>query len=339
MTLFIAGNSILAATGVGLSTVANGCIPLLNADLHLTADNMALNGHQVPDQAALLFTRNVLAADIALIGLGTNEVRLGGSDPDKRRFFIDGLRSLIVYCAARIDAVGPALSAVFTGTWTIYSAGYYSYGSCQVGAKVSWSFAGSACMLSMIRQYNNGGQFKVTIDGACKGTFNTGGDVRSEVGASFGPYSLVFDGLSAGSHSIEVEIVTGGAAVSFAHWFSTFAPKARVAVFNIANNKDGTQGADIAAYNADIAALVLKLQGYGLGVYLADINTVIGPDHMFDRIHWNDAGHMSGRNAAYQQLTGSPAPVLMQAASWFGGSDGFAYFGQPGNLRKFALLV
>jgi len=333
---YAVGNSLLAAAGVGLTNLANRCVALLHADFGGSLDNMASNGHAVPDQAFPLVTRNITASDRVLFGLGTNERDNGGGSAAKRGYFIDGLRAMVMWCCAFFEEIGTASGWTETGTWVSFSAGYNTRGSYFNGAKLTRTFTGTACMLSSIRQVNNTSYFNVKIDGVLdpRCPFLTGGAIYG-LTVGYGPMGILFDGLASGSHTIEIEIFSDGIHPAFMHRFSTLSPKAKVVMLNIANNKDGSDAADIAAYNADMLVLAGEFQTLSLPVEYADVNAKIDSSKMADIRHWNDGGQCEARNVSYECFTGTPAPVVMLTggAVQFG-SDGEAYLSFPGFSKK-----
>lgn len=343
-TLFSFGDSITA--GAQSTSATNRYTNLLASALGVTLDNSGVSTAMVMDQYSAMFSKLPLLGDIGTVAFGTNDQAKYDLDPAKRNYFSDGLTAYILWVACQPRIATSANGVTFTGAWSNSGLALGCYASSVTGAKASFTANGPAIVLGMYRQYGNASTFRVRIDGVDKGVFSTGGDIRTILGTAWGPMCLVFDGLSAGSHSVEIEVVTGGSAANivYFHWFCSLSTaRNRVAVGNIPKAVAYTYGgsaANVDAYNADIAALVARLAASGADVRLADVCSALSTADMFDNVHPNDAGHAKMANvfkAVLQQTqtTTPPANTMTYTpASVHSGSDGNFYAKAAGGGYK-----
>jgi len=334
MTYRAFGDSITA--GAGASSAAKNYVALLGADLGVTFDNGAVSTSMAMDQADAIYARSpqITAADKCIVALGTNDQAKYDVDPAKRGYFIDAMRAYGVWLGSNVKTANPGNGVTFTGSWTNSGLAWGTYGATAAGAKASFTVTGTSVSLGMIRQYGNPSQFSVRIDGVDRGTFSQDGDVRTILGRSYGPMCLVFAGLAAGAHTVEITAVSASNTYPvYFHWLSDNSLRAKVFFGNIPHAVAYTYGgskANVDTYNTAIQALVVELCGYGLSASLVDECSALSAADMFDNVHPNDFGHVKLRNAYYAALTGSTPPLIMTEGKIYVGSDGKIYAGQPG---------
>lgn len=340
MKLFAFGDSITAYAGA--SSPQNAYISKLAAALGATVDNSGVSTAMAIDQGGALINKAPAVGDVSTVWFGTNDQAKYDSDSVKRSHFIDCIRAYAVRLATNPVAAMPVNGVTFTGAWgTGYA--YGVHGSTAAGSAASFNVSGESVTLGFLRQYGNSGTFRVRIDGVDKGVFAIGGDVRTLLGSAFGPMALTFSGLGAGSHSVNVEVVTADASnVVFFHWFSGMVPKCKVAVANIPHAVAYTYGgsdANVDAYNSDISDLVFELSSLGLGVLLVDVCSVLNKSDFADNVHPNDQGHEKVYKAFSFALTESQHPDEVQytQTSVYEGSDGYAYILLSGKMKKLAI--
>lgn len=338
MNLFAFGDSITAFAGA--TSAAKAFVSQLALALGLSLDNSGVSTAMCIDQGAALIQKAPAAGDMASIAFGTNDQAKYDVDPAKRGYYIDCLRSYAVRMASDAKNATPANNITFAGPWNNGYA-YGTYGATAAGAKASFSITGESVALGFLRQYNNSGTFRVKIDGVDKGTFAIGGDVRTLLGSSFGPMALQFSGLSAGTHSVELEVLSANAQnVVFFQWYSAMQPKNKVVIYNIPHARAYTYGgsdANVDNYNADIASLVTSLSAAGLPVYLADVSSVMTSADFNDNVHPNDSGHAKWYQAGYNKLYTAPSippAVTFSETKIYLGSDGLFYGYAGGNYVK-----
>lgn len=338
MTNFAFGDSI--TVGAGASSTGNSYIAKLGVLLGEAFVNSAVSTAMVADQESVFGTKTIASGDTTVLAFGTNDQAKYDTDPTKRGHFIDGLRHYAVQAAAYVSAATPNNGVTFSGAWGNGYA-YGCYAASAAGAKANFSVSGNTICLGFIRQYANTGTFRVRIDGADKGIFASGGDVRTLLGKAYGPMALAFSSLGAGSHTVEVEVLSANSSnVVFFRHFSSCTPKAKVCIVNIPHAVAYTYGgssANVDTYNIAISALVTELRGYGLDVNLADVGSVMTSSDFYDNVHPNDTGHTKYTSVLSTIL--SPTPVLTFALTEiYKGSDGFLYAGDVGNLTKLATV-
>jgi lysophospholipase L1-like esterase len=335
MTMHAFGDSITA--GAGASSPANSYIGKLNASLGITIDNAAVSTSMVMDQTPSLYARTISPGDKSIVMLGTNDQAKYDSDPSKRGYYIDGLRAFCARLGSVTTPINPS-TAQLGGAWSNgYAFGCYA--TSAPGASAAFTVTGDTIILGMLRQYNNSATFSVMIDGVAKGTFSVGGDVRTILGAAYGAMDLAFPGLGAGSHMVEISVISANAAnVVFLQWFSGCVPNGgQVVLGNIPHALAYTYGgsaANVDAYNSSILALSQEMAGYGLNVSLVDVCGALVPLDMHDNVHPADSGHSKIFNLFYTALAGVVAPPTMTPAQVYFGSDGFPYIDVAGVLKK-----
>ncbi|MFL9881300.1 SGNH/GDSL hydrolase family protein [Herbaspirillum rhizosphaerae] len=333
MTYRSFGDSITA--GAGASSFSNSYIGRLQSDLSITIDDAAVSSSMVMDQADALYSRSFGVGDKTLIMFGTNDQAKYDLDIDKRRYFIDGLRAFSFW-SSTVCTLAPAMS--YSGAVATSGLAWGSYGLSAPGAKAAFTSVGDVAALGSIRQYGNSSQFKVTIDGIVKGTFNTGGDVRTILGRSYGPMCLAFSGLGAGNHIVEVEAISANTTNPvFIHWASSGVCNGSAFIANIPHAVAYTYGGsstNVDNYNAAILALINELISYGISVRLAGVVAALNPSDMFDNVHPNDSGHIKIRGIFYTLITGNAPPVILFETKTYIGSDGLFYIGAAGSVKK-----
>lgn len=348
-TLFTFGDSITA--GAQATAASTRYANLLSSSLGMVLDNSGVSTAMVMDQYSALCSKAPSAGDSATVMFGTNDQAKYDVSADKRKYFIEGLAAYIVRMACMPKTASAASGVAFTGPWSNSGYALGCYGSNSPGAKASFTAHGDAVALGMFRQYNNSSTFSVKIDGVDKGVFSTNGDIRTILNSAWGPMCLIFSGLGAGSHSVEIEVVAGGGAanVVFFHWFCDLSTaRNKVAVGNIPkaiNYTYGGSAANVDAYNADISALVRRISAFGIDVRLADVCSVLTPSDMYDNVHPNDGGH--GKIATVFQAAldepdtqpQQPVGVTFSPATIFAGSDGNFYAkSSDGTFKRISVL-
>lgn len=327
------GDSITAHAGA--SPASNSYINLLNVDFGQAFENTGVSTAMAIDCTSALFSKNTASGDKSVIMFGTNDQAKYDVDVTKRGYFIDAIRGYAVWLCANSVLATPANGVTFTGTWSNgYALG--TYGSSAANSKATFTVSGSNICLGVFRQYNNTSTFNIKIDGVDKGNFSSGGDVRTLLGASYGINGLMFTGLSAGTHSVELTVLSANASnVVFFKFYSGLLPKAKASIVNIPHAVNYTYGgsnANVDNYNIAIAALVAELAGYGLDVSIADVSSQLTPSHMADNVHPNNAGHLKIRGVIYTSLTGNAPPPLFTETKIYLGTDGNLYGGNIGSL-------
>jgi hypothetical protein len=326
------GDSI--TTGAGASNPGTkGYIALLNAALGSTIVNSSVSTSMVMDQANAVYSKNTIEGDKSILAFGTNDQAKYDVSSVKMGYFTEGLRAYALWLGSKIKLANQANGVVFTGSW----GGGYAFNSLASGvpgSKASFSITGTKFAITMIRQYGNTSMFKVKVDGVDKGTFSSGGDVRTLLGRAYGPMCIQFTGLSAGAHNVVIEVVTASASsVVFFHWFTMFEPKSKVVIANVPKAKAYTYGgseSNVNTYNQAISSLVGELVAQGIDASLANVSAVIGQSDFGDNVHPNDNGHIKYKDVMLAALNGGavvptvPSLTLSETKIYLG-SDNHLY--------------
>lgn len=318
------GDSITA--GVGASTPSKKWAQLFASSLGAQLINNAVSGGMVPDQAAYVYASNISSNDFATLMLGTNDERIYGENNAKRQLFQSGLAALAAFIAS--SPIKAIHAGVYSGAWEntyAYEIGKNSY---TQGSRCTFSVSGATVLIGYIRQVANYGQFTVKIDGVNQGTFSSNGDgMNTHLGATYGPALLRFAGLTAGDHSVEIEVVSPTSTGNrvYIDWWSGCMPRTTLKLANIpyalAYGSGGSK-ANVDAYNQSIVQVASDLASYGLSVELIDVNSVLLPTDMFDDYHPNDSGHQKICDA----FKGAPPAITFTSAQLMLGSDGNMYY-------------
>jgi lysophospholipase L1-like esterase len=326
------GDSI--TVGVGASLISKAYAALLIATLGVGADNTAVSGAMVPDQATHVYSSAIASNDTATIMLGTNDERIYQSNVTKQEFFKSGLAALTVYASS--NTTKALTSGTYTGTWTntvAYGIGKHSNVN---GSKLNFSVNGPVIYIGYIKQINNGGQFTVKVDGVLTGTYNcTGVGITTAKGLAYGTQLLRIAGLANTSHTVEIEVVSSTATANrvYIDWWGGVSARNAVYVANIpyaTTYVSGGSDANVDAYNADIAAIVTELSGDGLNVNLVNVNSVLTDFDMADEYHPNNAGHQKIADKFLNVMGITPTITYTEKKIYFG-SDSQWYFGDENN--------
>ncbi len=308
---------------VGASSPANAYINLLatSRGWSLTTNN-AVDGDMVPDQADPVFAEVIGDGEQSTIMLGTNDQRFYEESVPKRTAFKVGHAALLAWLAipdARKQKGQDADSE--TGTWTDTSSAYggtLGRQSVVAGSTITFTVYGTVAYFCSILQNSIVATFTVSIDGVVRGSFATGpgATITSVNGRTFTPQLIRIPGLSEGSHSLVVTVVTasGGNPV-YALWATgnqghKTKEGPNVWVGNVPRftsagyTASGGSDVDVAAFNAMIRANVTQLAADGLNVALVDSASRLNPavDLGGDGVHPDDSGHAVIANAFIEAI-------------------------------------
>ncbi len=308
------GDSV--SVGVG-ATSGNGYVPLLQTALGVTLTNYAVSGAMAADQAVVAKSG---VGDKFVINIGTNDSHRYGTDTTKREYFKQSLRALIALSAmpARINGRAGALS----GTWSddAYSVNVGTW-SMTANDTATFTVSGTAVYVGMKYYAGAYGAADILVDGVVKASITTPNPGFTTGNNSY-PYdqdgTLRFGGLSPGSHTVQIKIKAGSGspAVVYLQWVAGSDQLAKPSVYVSKIHRWNATGyasvpnsdANIADYNAMIAAIVAEFQADGLNVTLVDPALDPSTDLSSDGIHPNNAGHLKIKNAFYAAMSGPPPP-------------------------------
>lgn len=337
------GDSITAGTGASVS--ANSYVNRLGTWLP-AFQNFGVSTRMALDASGTLYSLSpaVAAGDTSIVMFGTNDEAQYATDAAKLDYYIDAMRGHAIYQSAVTKAATSANGVTYTGSWS--GAAFSSYGTQTAGDKASFNITGESVALGMLCQYPNTSTFQVKIDSVVKGTYSTGGaNIDTILGQAYGVMCLAFGSLGAGTHTVEIDVLTGGTnQVTYLQWFSDCTPLAKVILNNtphaltfIGALSNGSV-ANINTYNSALAALGTELQGYGLDVTVVDVCSLLTiSDISADGVHPNDSGHLKIATADYTAITGLIPPPTLMATTCYSGSDGNAYIAVSGVVHKLTL--
>lgn len=313
------GDSI--TEGVGASVPAKAWRNVLAAALGQAITSLAHSGDMVADQTDEVLSASVAVGDTSIICLGVNDQRIYGSDAAKRCYFRKGLAAHVAWLALGSKVTARSVGNE-TGTWE--NTGVFGIGRCgrTAGAKKTFQVSGSTVYLSHLIQNGQAGAFDVRIDGVLVGSFVTAANMTTYHGQTYGPQLLRFAGLSAGVHTVEVEVTSAGRV--YIEWVAgnDQAVLPKVYVGNVIKAAPpytaGGSDANVDAYNQEISAMVAEFAADGLCVTLVDVcaRLNVTSDLSSDGLHPSDAGHAKIA-AAYQEALGvytyAPVAVLRRS--------------------------
>lgn len=283
-----------------------------------TINNYCGSGETCPDQSPGVFAQTPAAGDVNIYWLGTNDKIKNAADITARLNDFSACHlSHLLHLAIKDSGRVKATAMTAAGTWSNLANSTYASGrsSTTNGSTLTGTVSGTT--VALCGYWNGaltGGTFTVTIDGVNKGTFNCFpsytaaalGNIRN-----YGSWSLLFTGLSAGSHSVVITVssATGSNNQVFINWIAGLSAGSVVTtdpLVVVANTHDftaaenttrGTTTALNTKYKNAIAANVTTCRGYGLNVVLVDMDAVLGDSDLADGMHPTHAGYLKARDA------------------------------------------
>lgn len=319
--------------GVNASPIGtNSYIHLLEAALPATITNHAVSASQAGNQGTVIESYATSGTDTHLLMLGTNDFRMYKADTTKRSFFERAWMQVVTNLALPSKAVrGSGLT--FTGTWTNGGSGWNR--TTQLGAKVTATVSGSTIYVGSTIQ-NSGtpnGTANIKVDGTVVGTINSNGvGCMTFLGIDYFPTAYRISGLSAGTHTVEIECTSSGQYL-YLDWIAGSAqaaiPKLYVATLPKMSasryTTDGTSDTLLQSYNSFITGAVADLKADGLDITLVDGYGAIDPATGLDPdgIHFNNAGHAQMKEAWMTAINGVPVdPPSEPVVTTFGMAAG-----------------
>lgn len=237
--------------------------------------------------------------------------------------------------AANDAAVTKTGTWAATTTWTGYAGKAGPIGG--LGEQTStgtsdlqWTFSGTNVVVGFIGSDGTvlGGTFRTLIDGVLIDTINTNNQTDGFVGSGdvFTYHGVscvkIYSGLSAGSHTIKVERVSG--TLLFDYFGTLKSPSACASAFILSAQKLLTgwvilSGSNyrIDQFNTTIKSVISEFKQIDskYPVYFIDVNKYINFQFNFqsDNIHWTSDGHKNASFAIYNFLKGNSINDLPQA--------------------------
>lgn len=209
----------------GDSISGYGYPAIVGAHFGETPSVTSIGGACVADLCNEVFAAHPASGDVTIIELGTNDKSFNAGDSVSRDAIArTGHLSLLLHAAipAGRKVFGASMASV--GTWAALSDVIANQGahSSTNGSKKTATVAGSSVIVSGLWNSTQSGAFEVLIDGVSRGIFSasTPGAIPASSNQVWGPFALVFSGLSNASHTIEIRVssATGGANCVYLHY-------------------------------------------------------------------------------------------------------------------------
>lgn len=325
------GDSIM--NGTGASSAPNQFRNLIATGRSWTITNHSASGDMVADQADEVFALSVGDAQQSLLMLGTNDQRTYTTNTYKQGAFKVGHMALAAWLAipnARKQK-GQAKDSE-TGTWTNVSVygGTLGRQSIVNGSTITFTAYGTVVYVATILQNSITATFTVSVDGVVKGTYQcmpgNSTTITSVNGLTYMPALVRIPGLSEGSHSVVITVVSSAASNPvYVLWVAGnqgHRTKAgpNVWVGNVPRftsagyTASGGSDAVVAVFNDMIRQNVETLAADGLNVALVDSAARLNPavDLDTDGVHPDDSGHAIIAEAFLEAINQIQKPRTME---------------------------
>jgi hypothetical protein len=299
--VFFGDSQTACSVGTGASGPMSGCwAALASYDREMSGTMLAFSGATAPSQAPVIYGVAPNSSNAYYFMIGTNDQRLSGGSASKRANYAAHMACLVGWTALDAKNAKTDPSWSFTGSgWANTSVYGIGKRSATVGNKASFSFTGTAVRICGIAQNGQNGLASVTVDGNLIGMWSFTGVAGAAIESpGYGPTVFDVDGLSSGSHTVEIMHVSGS--YVYLDWWGSAAATRTITVGNTprmtAAGYATYSGSDanVALFNADLASVVDKLNTtFGADIKLADVSAAVTPssDLLSDGIHLDQSGH------------------------------------------------
>lgn len=294
--------------GTGASPSSNSYVNRIGAATGWTMSVYAYPGTQISASATAASNLPTVAGDLTTLLAGYNDMRLNGGDTIGLDSYEATVRGIVAW--KLLPTAAKALGSVMTASnfWTdgtFYGvAGRYSDVN---GAKLTFTASGTAIYVGWLnrRGLNDGGIFTIKVDGVLKATVDTNYALATQgAEGSYWPAGTRVGGLSAGSHTVELEVVGSGKFVNIQWgggsdgalpniWFVLgTVPRMQAAAYGMYDPYDNGSDAAVAAFNARLTSIYTDFRGDGFDIRLAGVSAAFDPINCVpDLVHPNNAGH------------------------------------------------
>jgi hypothetical protein len=310
--VFWGDSQTACSVGTGASGALSGCwAALASYDEELPGTMLAASGATAASQAAAVYGVTPNSSDTYRYMIGTNDQRLSGGSANKRANYAAHMACLVGWSALDAKKTRTDPSWSFTGSgWT--NSGVYGIGkrSASTGDKATFSFTGTAVRICGIAQNSQNGVASVKVDGNVVGSWSfTGVGGASIESPGYAPTVFDVAGLSAGSHTVEIEHTSGS--YVYLDWWASDAPSRSIIVGNTPRMTAagyatyGGSDANVALFNADLLTVVETLNDvFGATIKIADVNAAVVPasDLLSDGIHLDQSGHWATAHAFHDAV-------------------------------------
>lgn len=262
---------------------------LIEVKLDAPVTSKSVSGGMCGDLVPQALTVNTAAGDVVIVETGTNGQRHYGINATLQAAHLDCMRALVGWLAIANKVTARAVSGespTMTDTG-IENIGRSSYPLGTVGTTKTFTNVCGTAIDTAVINVDTGGTaapYAVSIDGVLRGNYASSiAGLTSINGYNYADGAKRF---SVGSGCHTVVLTQTGAGYLYVQWVAgnqqTVYPT--VIVTNIIRQGTtpgcgysvfGGSDANVASYNADIAALVAEFQADGFDVRLADINAAV----------------------------------------------------------------
>lgn len=288
-TLSLFANSFGLDTGA--STPSFGANAMLTASLGVTLDNHSLSGAMVPDIAAAVYVKPIYADSFCKVFFGVNEHWFYAAHAATLYdYFGSAYAAVLGYCSIPNgqNKIFPAFGGVTeTGSWSntaVYGKGRKSTVS---GSTMFEIVYGTAVLLNYIVQDGCFGAFNLKVDSTDYGNFNCflSTPMVTNLGASYGPASVLVDGLSDGAHTVLITVISSTAPAAAVYIdmiagmggsgcgpivLTASTPRMTDAAYTSNGSSDG----NVIRINQIMAEVISRLKAQGADIRVADYYSI-----------------------------------------------------------------
>lgn len=291
----------------------------------------------------------IVAGDVAIIAVGTNDQWKYAADSTKRAYFASCYRALVLSALLKYRVVGRSSAMTVSGSWGNTYVNAIGRTTTAQNAKLSATVSGRTVYVGSIYQADSSADSTatVTIDGVNAGQIRCyAPGINTYNGMSYPPAAHRFAGLSAGPHVVEVTVTSAGKHFYLDYIAGSEQDGTGVAyVVNVPRLAAvgyaalGGSDANVAAYNTAISDIVAELVVDGFAINLVDAQAAINTStHLqADGVHYNTAGHQVIADALSDAM-GLPPTFSFEIASVYIRNDGRYFVGTDANRREIQTL-
>jgi len=260
----------------------------------------AANNNMAADQGQIGVGLPVIASEVAIVMVGANDERFYQTDPAKKFYFEEAFRRLVADRVLTDRVTARSASMIKVGAWNNTQVNSIGMNTTALNASAKATISGDAVYIGYNIQNQTAakGAADVYIDGIKVGSLSSDGTAgfTTTKGQTWGPTLARFSGLSEGPHEVEVRVTSSGVYFYLDYIAGNDQPAGpMVLASNIIRMAPhgyaqfGGSDANVADYNASIAAIVSALASDGFDIRLVDSHSRIDPavDLMTDGIHTN----------------------------------------------------
>ncbi len=306
---YVSEGDSLSECLTGPTTPAKCWVQLLAGYLGATLNNQAHGGQQAAETAVVADGMSFAGVDIVTLMIGIND-SLPYTTAAQQEFY----RGFLLETAIRSTYPSRIYPAAMTktGTWgnrfpdsrIPWSQGVYSN---TAGSTITATVSGSTVYVGSDYQTGVTGSAQVSIDGTVVGTFTDDGTgMTTHNGLTYAPYALRYNGLSAGSHTVQITLLSGF--IYLEHITGSNQPQGPTLYLMTPTRNFPISPASNIALIAIVNDTKAKLAADGRNVVLVDSASQIVASDTIDGLHLNDAAN--ARLAIYVRdiILGTPPP-------------------------------